>query len=603
MTKHQLQLRSAHELASERFFVPAYQRGFRWKRQQVEELLDDVWEFVHSGARARGQFYCLQPVVVSLRSSGEWEVVDGQQRLTTLYLILHRFNRRLQAEDQIPLYGIEYETRPASSGFLRELDAQRARENIDFFHMTEAYAAISDWMQSRKSRINDMESAFLNDVKVIWYEIGDTNPIEVFQRLNIGKISLTDAELVKAMLLRASNFRQDGDRALQLQQLQIAHEWDAIERRLGENDFWFFLTNTGQESNRIEFILELYAATIPADDPVWSDRSVFHVFSRHLASRPHAWTLWEEVKALFQTVEEWYRDPTLYHLVGYLTAIDASGIPHRAIAQINALAAAASSKRAFRDALRTSIFRRLFGNRNRDQFPARGPELRAFLSNELADLGYDNNRTRIREFLLLFNVSSLMTSESHSRFPFEAYNVGDWDLEHIRSVQSRRPERPHEQKDWLERLVEFLGDEKVQAAIDETDITEDSRRLARDAQRLLTAPLHDDEGFRAFFDEVQKLYHPEALDLDVDNSLGNLTLLDASTNRGYGNAIFPIKRKTIIQRDRVGGFVPLCTRNVFLKYYSSRVDRMLDWTREDASKYFNAIVDTLTDFFSRETPA
>jgi hypothetical protein len=598
MTKHQLQLRSATELSTERFFVPAYQRGYRWTSQQVNELLNDVWDFVQGGGRNQGQFYCLQPVVVFLRDGGDWEVVDGQQRLTTLYLILHRFNRRLQDEDQNALYSIEYETRPASAQFLRHLAPERAQENIDFFHMAEAFTAIDKWVLEHKSRTNDMESAFLNDVKVIWYEIGDTNPIEVFQRLNIGKIPLTGAELVKALLLRGSNFNKDGDRALQLQQLQIAHEWDAIERRLGESDFWYFLTNRAQESNRIEFILQLYCAQLPSDDAEWTDDSVFHGFAKHMATRSHAWPVWEDVKGLFQTVEEWHRDPTLYHLIGFLATVDQTSTPHRAIALVNKLAADADTKRNFREALRSQIFRRVFMV-GRERAPDRGEKLRHFIANELEDLDYDSNKVRIRDVLLLFNITSIMASRTSARFPFESYKLEDWDIEHIRSVHSRMPQSPPDQKAWLANLLTYLGDAAARQSPESPSVNDESSVFDPTAKHLLQAENHDSAAFAEFFVSVQARYHPHQ-DPEVDNSLGNLTLLDRSTNRGYGNAIFPIKRKTIVERDREGRFIPLCTRNVFLKYYSARVDRMLDWTSEDAEAYLAAIITSLTSFFARE---
>lgn len=61
------------------FFVPSYQRGFRWGEYEVLRLLNDVYS---NGKKN----YCLQPVVV--RKKGDfYELIDGQQRLTTLYLI------------------------------------------------------------------------------------------------------------------------------------------------------------------------------------------------------------------------------------------------------------------------------------------------------------------------------------------------------------------------------------------------------------------------------------------------------------------------------------------------------------------------------------
>ena len=70
-----------------RFFIPDYQRGYRWTERQVTDLLDDLLEFAE-GERKKGDFYCLQPLVVKKRDEDWFEVIDGQQRLTTLYVLL-----------------------------------------------------------------------------------------------------------------------------------------------------------------------------------------------------------------------------------------------------------------------------------------------------------------------------------------------------------------------------------------------------------------------------------------------------------------------------------------------------------------------------------
>src|SRR5579862_7460608 len=80
-------LKPINDLLKESFFVPSYQRGYRWTERQVMDLLDDVWEFQSkSQEQDKASFYCLQPVVVKMRDSGDWELIDGQQRLTTILL-------------------------------------------------------------------------------------------------------------------------------------------------------------------------------------------------------------------------------------------------------------------------------------------------------------------------------------------------------------------------------------------------------------------------------------------------------------------------------------------------------------------------------------
>jgi Protein of unknown function DUF262 len=87
-----------------RYYIPAYQRGYRWSRTQVTQLLDDIREFTRRENPQPEEFYCLQPLVLRPKDDGAYEVVDGQQRLTTLLLILRHFNERLAVRYQQKLY-------------------------------------------------------------------------------------------------------------------------------------------------------------------------------------------------------------------------------------------------------------------------------------------------------------------------------------------------------------------------------------------------------------------------------------------------------------------------------------------------------------------
>ena len=204
------------------FFVPSYQRGYRWTKHEVGQLLDDI-------RASNGATYYLQPVVVKGRDDGSWELVDGQQRLTTLYLIFH-YLRASHLPTAATNYSITYQTREGSKAYLDELNEADADRNIDFFHMFGAYQCIEAWFAQFEHRTTHEATrlyGFLFDsVKVLWYEAPkEVDSRDLFTRLNVGRIPLTDAELVKALLL---SHGQAGvgqtDRAL-----EIAAHWDGIE--------------------------------------------------------------------------------------------------------------------------------------------------------------------------------------------------------------------------------------------------------------------------------------------------------------------------------------------------------------------------------------
>lgn len=109
------------------FYVPSYQRGYRWGKQEVRQLLEDIRE-------SNGATYYLQPLVVKRRDDDSWELVDGQQRLTTLYLIF-RYLKRTHLPSAAINYSLTYATREGSTAYLDCLDETEANTNIDFSHM------------------------------------------------------------------------------------------------------------------------------------------------------------------------------------------------------------------------------------------------------------------------------------------------------------------------------------------------------------------------------------------------------------------------------------------------------------------------------------
>src|SRR3954451_3301209 len=254
------------------FFVPAYQRGYRWGPTEVGRLLDDVHE-------SHGNPYFLQPVVVKSRPDRTWELVDGQQRLTTLYLILqYMHDQGLQSTG--PTFSLEYETRPSSQAYLESPDEARSQENIDFFHIWEAYQCIDAWFERFEHRrqhvANQLYGYLFDSVRVIWYQApAHLDSTALFTRLNIGRIPLTDAELVKALLLsRAGSTRGSTDRSH-----EIAAYWDVVERDLRAPEVWAFATRTPaeEEPSHISLLLDTLA-DMDADGGTGRERPLFHTF-------------------------------------------------------------------------------------------------------------------------------------------------------------------------------------------------------------------------------------------------------------------------------------------------------------------------------------
>ncbi|MBA1447018.1 MAG: DUF262 domain-containing protein [Gammaproteobacteria bacterium] len=595
MSENQLTLRTINELIdkNEQFYIPAYQRGYRWIKRQVEDLLNDILEFHHK-EKKQSEFYCLQPIVV--RASGEkWELIDGQQRLTTLFIILSYFNRRMAEEFRKQLFSIEYDTRPNSQQYLLNINEEEKDLNIDFYHMYGAFEVVKAWFYGKENLINDIESILLNRVKVIWYEIREKiDPVEVFTRLNIGKIPLTNAELVKALFLRSGNFGQDLTH-VRLRQLQIAQEWDDMERALQDDEFWYFLTNEKSYATRIEFILELVAGELDDTSDIKHDPYyVFIAFNRWFnneiegtpnADNPELDSRWDNVRYYFLQLEEWFKDRYWFHLIGFLIN---QGVPIR---EIRRQLESAGNKQIFRDYLKQRIYAQILPGVKLDSLSDEQVEVR--INEATTEWEYGAGSRHIRPALLLFNVASLLRNpDSNQRFQFDGYKKDNWDLEHVRSVKSGKHSRPDDQKRWLQSILSYFT-----GTTNQHEYSKLVSEMAVSRQRVISdkalAALDSIPFKTELFDKVYSYslrYFKESDEGEADNSIANMALLDSSTNRSYGNEVFPVKRNRIIALDKKGSFVPLCTKNVFLKYYSTRVDNMMFWCANDREDYGSSLL-------------
>jgi uncharacterized protein with ParB-like and HNH nuclease domain len=560
MSENKLVLRTINDLVPTapmppyRFFIPPYQRGYRWTTQQVEDLLADILEF-HTEKKT-GEYYCLQPVVVKLGAQG-WEVIDGQQRLTTIYLILKYFNDRVVEKFRKPLYSISYETRPGSQTYLQQLDKEERNRNVDYFHIYQAYETIEEWFEPRQNLVNDIESTLLNLTKIIWYEVDtDIDSIDIFTRLNSGKIPLDNAELIKALFLLRDNF-EGGDQIKSLRQLEIAGEWDRIETTLRDDEFWGFITDSRNTyDNRIGFIFDLLC-----DKKVYHDKSyTFRKFYEKFNETGNALDSWREVKNCFLRLQEWYNDHEFFHLIGFLITVE------KDIVELWR----ASANRT------KSEFRAYLKERIKEEVPFHVAELEYTSSSE---------RKSIRKVLLLFNIVSIINNrKSNYKFQFGRFKDEDWDLEHIHATKSEMPKGIVHQRNWLNEILKYTDNEYLKERVGNWLAATDKSKA---------------DSFETLYDEIVKISSEKGQTDDIDD-ISNLTLLDSGTNRGYKNSIFSVKRRKIIEKDQQGTFIPLCTKNAFMKYYSQSVDQMTIWGAEDRKAYLNNILSTLEDYLPEQ---
>lgn len=560
---------------SENFFVPGYQRGYRWGRTEVRNLLKDIWE-------SRERPYYLQPIVVQ-ELGDEFELVDGQQRLTTLFLILqYMLNEGLKKTGAN--YSIRYETRPGSAKYLERPDPARSQENIDFFHIHEAYQAIHDWF-TKERKDDDLQTvadelriALFRQVRVIWYLAprGEVDATKLFTRLNVGRIALTDAELVKALLLsEIRKLSSDTDLSL-----ETAVEWDMIERELRDPERWAFITGKSEEEpTHISLLFDTLADKVSDDFRAKTgktpedrrplrgrERPPFHTFEtlrKQIASDPLGF--WRQVVDLHSLVMGWHHNRDLYHKIGYLVAERVSTLA--GLVPV----AAERPKSAFESELDNLIRGHL-----------------SLTENLLRELSFRSSKTS--RVLLLMNVETIrQRKHSTERYSFKEHASGRWSLEHLHAQNAQElPRSSDVWEKWLRLAHRAVKGISISGAGQHANLLARVEKVLENLpvkgaqfdalERELTSVLSEGSGFTA---------------VDID-SIANLALLDGGDNSALSNSVFAVKRNEILDRDREGSYIPVCTRNVFLKYYSPGAEHQADfWSIDDRRHYLNAMVEVL----------
>lgn len=598
-----IELKSIEKLLGMIFFIPSYQRGYRWTEQQVKDLLNDIDDFIKD-KKSEG-FYCIQPLVIKKINENNWEVIDGQQRLTTILILLSE----LKIDEK---YSIEYETRSDSSSFLQNIEDTKKTNNIDYYHIYQAKETIEQWLGKTTDEYKkSFKDTLLKNVQFIWYESENEDSIKVFTRLNIGKISLTNAELIKALFLNRSNFKEKNNQSIRLKQQEIASQWDNIEYTLQNDEFWLFLNKPDYDKpTRIDFIFDLVCKQekLGIFENIGSDKyKTFRYFYEYFKTKKNdseqaIKECWHEVKTIFQTFNEWYNDLELYHYVGYL--IDRGEKIDGLLKEWNAKG---QTKESFVSSLKEKIKGKLSNCNDLDkEYEING-----------------NPKTQCKPLLLLHNIQTVINQNKNYekkssyglkafyKFPFHLYKLENWDVEHIDSNTENELNDKNEQNEYLLNIYNAVSKEqqgKIAKFINDADAKNFDELKAKD-----------------FIPKAQN-----QLSQAEKNQIMNFTLLDSSTNRSYGNSIFSAKRRIIIGKDKgkliaipkigkkdgkpcliqgeeidaLTSFIPPCTKQIFLKYYSSTSSSPNNWEKSDAEAYRNDIYETLKDFgvtLSKET--
>lgn len=610
------------------FVIPSFQRGYRWERKQVKDLLDDIYAF----SRGDQNSYFLQPLVVKpSKEDNTWEVLDGQQRLTTMLLILLRALNKLPSDEQNlfkeSLYEITYLIRPNL-----DFEAPDATRSLDGFYLAEAKWTIDRWFddknKERASTFDFVKCLFYpnekKQVKFIWYEIPsnstDLNSINVFNRLNKGKISLTSSELIKALfVLDLENHGDTNGTAAG----QLVMEWNEMERKFQDDKFWYFISNEDKTvQTRIDLLFDFLTRKNDGEDSDYSYRLFQNLFDYCNAAKGASvelkpfWietgvdsmaTAWRQIKSTFNTLVAWYDDSMFYHYVGFL--VNEKSTPLSVYTSLQKAKDNAHKQEPSYEWTRDDS-EKCLKNLIKEKFKTGNI---ALTKEGIDKLEYSNSDI-VRRILLLFNIE-LCIKTGNQRFAFDQFKKEKWDIEHVDSQNDADLQKPEDRILWLRNIVMILQMEQCNTGL----LDECSNYLTDFDKQIPGERSFSDKLYGYLYKKVNQYFSFDAAEdrsidqVDLNNknkdSINNLTLLNSDINRSYKDAPFPYKRYFIIKQDQDGGhFIPIGTRNLFLKYFSSSNKSvsalaLMRWNEADKKSYLDAIhaivdpiiIDPLTD--------
>lgn len=597
-------LKSIEELLDFNFIIDTYQRGYRWDTAQVYSLLTDIDEFTLEFQ----SFYCLQPLVIRRINDITYELIDGQQRTTTISLILMYFKSTSyqllyttrNTEDSgvnsfiehIPTLPIPKFNIPEGIDSFEGIDSiifNFWKENIiaespeintvDNFYFYKNYVVINNWFNKFDAEaIEIFKHKLYNQTKVIWYVEDDASDdkqiIEKFINFNEGKIELEQAELIKALFVldiaKTPNAVQR-----QYEENQFADDWNLIERQMSDQKFWQFVTSNKNDenlANKINLLFQLHNGFGKSEDKFYNYRKFENVFKNNIeSSKPD----WANITQLYNNLEEWFFDRTLYHLVGTIIHLTEFNI-----SKVLEMANASSTKTIFRNTLRGFIS---------DEFIKEKYELEKIKYGDSA----------VFKMLFLYNIALTETEDLETFFPFyRFYDTKNWNIEHILAKND-------DGLDSFEEFNNFYTDIQnlINASTDE-DINQENKniilQLLEELKLLITENKKGDckKKIKEINDKIVEFFN-------VDD-FNNLCLLDQSTNIKFGKKPFRRKRDIILELDDEikidsDAYIPIGTKNVFLKKSTNSSAFQIDyWSIRDRELYLKMVKSTINNFLKLE---
>ena len=559
------------EYDADKYHIAAYQRGYKWasdKNGAVSILLNDLWDAFRVFQNQERKEYYLQYITLKKNAEKQHlEVIDGQQRLTTLSILLSIFSLKLGI-DNISKSKLEYAIRENffdsyiyNSNNLKNLLEKKWNEEQgliisesevintqDIYYLFSAALKINKFLLEveEAKQIKPFYKFILNNVKIIVNAVDQISSEKVFSNLNSNKVPLTEAELIKGLLLTKYSRLHNTDegkkhfREILEMRLSLGRQWDEMTRWSNQSEInsFFFKKEEGMTALltlvAIQNGYKVEKKANPNDYPLFN---FYHKFGK-------TELVYKSLLNTYFVLNDWFNKDEIFNLLGYLFFAKGSNKSIKEyLAKINYT--------------KTSLLKELIN------------EVKLLIPQNTNDLFYSKEQdNEIHRVLLALNVFS---DEIDKRFNYHRFIEEKWTLEHIFPQTPEGKGQILKEKD-KQILLEMLGDKA----------TDEIKLIIAKAERST---------------EEKEIYQTALKSLGSLNSIGNMCLLTDKDNSSNGCGFFDEKRTNILERIRKGSFVPKHTFDVFSKMvFDTEPGDFERWTNDNIinhSKVIKTVINTI----------
>ena len=564
-------------LRGKKFAIPPYQRGYKWERKDIVRLLDDVNSF--NSDNELDLFYCLQNITL-VENREYFNVVDGQQRLTTLAVILSYLG-----EYQLIAGRLQYNIREETEAFLseyiykssriREINsweqlleiASAAGKDYDFqdiYYLFSAYKAVQQWFEMRNFPTSEMKAKILDCVKVIVNLPRNIDEQELFENLNGKRVPLDGADLIRALIITRVAKKEFGEFGDSIKQNVLINERRVrIGSMLDAINLWW--TDENKKTYFRQFSKEVSVAdsnSVAFDNASYPINFLYKLYALAYNDGEMSIELFEkkstedgflqELQMLQRTIENWYNDTELYHLTLFSMIYAADGNKEKRIDRLSFKKLyeiwQTKNRRAFIKYLKDRIAQT-------DTFDELMKQVdisdKANEETALKESWYDQKLVAVATLLDIIHLLALNGSD---RLPAPYFRAHKEDLEHI------FPQTP-------------IGD-KIKDKSKQTQILYEYIEIINNylpaESHISVSPEEINWNDKEWKESIKNLINNTVKQVIPIDSLGNMCVLHESVNRGFGNDFFLEKRIDIMRKSQEGYFIRPHVYEAFNKIFYQR---------------------------------